>query len=1016
MSEVTRPIPAPRRSKQKLETDETDNQRGTKYENVTLVSVKDDKPPQKAEVYENVQLLINKKNKETANKEEEDKKKVYDVILEKVESLNIDVPKPAPRKKLSGVKGDSLDEELPTEKTVINNVIKDEEVPEVVPKSTGAIRKAPTIPATSSPMTADVASTSQYKRLSSSQSYDLSNAGKRERSNSIHSSNSGASMDSSTLYKTSSPKDLLKSIGATSKLLSESLTERARHKIDKNYRKSKEKVESWTLEKRKTAQKKLKKLTPNNMMKNNKKNEGDTSAENRMSVPVNESVFRDLSFTSPLTNKANNIEDLSRLSMYEVPKLNKRVQEPLPTYDEVVKDGKDENWDRLDFKRNDLTTKSLSKLNVKKANVETLSSGQLTRIKSESNMLDAIESASSSSRNGSNSSIDSIPCPNYPAPVLPPDGVYGKIKKLPRRISDDSDDDDDQVVLLRDKSFACEGTVRATYDVNESISIPSSNISKWSYIDQSALDNDSSSPEPVYANDSSLDRQGPSAGLLYEKISEMQTTLLHPVSVSDRIATTKDDMNNILDASFDVVQEFDPLLNAATKNGTVGLNIIENLMSGDNYTNVQITNNKDSSDGDSIQSENLPTPPERFDSLPQSETTEPEKVKPPPLPISLLRKKKKESVERKPTVIIHQNLALQSSSMENLCDEPEVAQYLAKVDEPVVEGDVDLRRPNKKSTVWHDLGDDPSIFEKSTSIDPVNVAATKTDKVHKSMIPIIPPAPSTNNNNNATPEEILPTYDEAMALGLAPSPSTSSISFKNRFVNLLGNIKRRPSMKQNKPEVRTILEMVPKPPLNDKYISHRGHLLKLPSGALEDLMKELSQRYFEIRDQKLVTFQDQHMTQIKETFPLKFITSIQTVISNKFNSDSGVELHCFEINIAIPKTPNTSMSNANMILTSNNNGNIKTQKSSYIYGLHQKPQRNSVMKKILESFIDKFPENYTSEFTRCGWCYMKVRSLFLFKDHLLILVFSRNQFRRIGVAVGFFFVAVDYCFTTSRTK
>lgn len=974
MSEVTRPIPAPRRSKQKTESDETDNNRATKYENVTLVK---DKPP-KAEVYENVQLLMNNKNKA-----EVEEKKLDEVLLE-VESLDVDdVPKPAPRKKLSGVKEPITDGK--TENDVNDDKIvdkMDEKISEVMKKQTGAIRKAPTVPI-STPMN-DFTSTS-HRRLSSSQSYDLINAGKRERSNSIHSSNSGASMDSSTLYKTSSPKDLLKSIGATSKLLSESLTERAKHKIDKNYRKSKERMESWTLEKRKTAQKKLKKLTPNNMLKS-KKSEADPSADSRMSVPVNDSLFRDLSFTSPLSNKANNIEDLSRLSMYEVPKLNRRVKEPLPAYDEVVKGAQDENWDRLDFKRNDLTTKSLSKLNNKKSNME---SGQLTRIKSESNMLDSIESASSSGHeNGSNSSIDSIPCPNYPAPVLPgADGVYGKIKKLPRHVSDDSDDD--QVVLLRDKSFEYTGTVRATYDVNEQMSIPSSNISKWSYIDQSALDNDSSSPEPVYANDTA-DSQQP--GLLYEKMSEMQTNLLRPVIGSSRIsvdsssssaavAIVADDMNNVLDASFEVVQEFDPLLNAAAKNGSVGLNLIENLMSGDNYTNVQLVN-KDSSDGDSIQSENLPTPPERFDSLPQSETNEAaEKVKTPPLPLSLLRKKKKETVERKPTVIIHQNLSLQADSMENLCDDTrddtEVAQYLAKVEEPSTSNDVDLRRPHKKTTVWHDLGEDPSIFEKSTTIDPINVAATKTEKVNKSMIPIIPhPPTSTNNNSAATHEEILPTYDEAMALGLAPSASTSSISFKNRFVNLLGNIKRRPSIKQTKTEVRIILEMVPKPPLNDKYLSHRGHLLKLPSGALEDLMKELSQRHFEIRDQKLVTFQDQNMTQIKETFPLKFITSIQTVISNKFNSESGVELHCFEINIAIPKTPNTTMSNANMILTSNNNGNVKTQKSSYIYGLHRKTERNSVMKKILEVFIDKFPDNYTAEFTRCGWCYMKVRKFF----------------------------------------
>uniref|UniRef100_A0A336KS94 CSON015025 protein n=1 Tax=Culicoides sonorensis TaxID=179676 RepID=A0A336KS94_CULSO len=966
MSEVTRPIPAPRRSKQKVESDEVDKSLETnKYENVTLVKDK----RASAEVYENVQLLISSKKINNTEK-----------ITNNEEAVNENVvPKPAPRKKLSGIKESSLlQEETKTEKDVAVKLPKKEEKTselENTPKPMGAIRKAPTAPTTNIIINNDF---QVHKKSSSSGSYDLncsesSSSSKRERSNSIHSSNSGSnSFDNSGYYKTSSPKELLRSLGATSKLLSESLTERAKHKIDKNYRKSKEKVETWTLEKRKTAQKKLKKLTPNNLSllksPSSKNTETDMKNDNvRMSVPINDELFRDLSFTSPLSNKANNIEDLSRLSMYEVPKLNKRVQESLPPYDEII--DKDENWDRLDFKRNDLTTKSLSKLNNKKSNKEIFVPTVLTRVKSESNIEDTIESASSS---GGNTSIESIPCPNYPAPVLSQEeGIYGKIKKISRHVSNDTDDDDDsQVVLLREKKFTDDtgGTVRATYDITEEISsIPSSNISKWSYIDTSALENDSSSPEPIYANNN-IEHSG-TKGTLYEIMSEMKSNLLHPVP-SETIAgdsssfqcNTRDDMNNVLDASFEVVQEFDPLLNAA-KNGSDGLNLIENLMSGDNYTNVNIVG-KDSSDGDSIQSDNLPTPPERFDSLPKEEIIVQQTIKTPPLPLSLLRKKKKEPIEKKPTIIIHQNLSLQADSMENLCDKGKVEQFLAQVEEPtnVSNEHVDLRKPSQKTTIWHDLNEDPKKFEKSVNIDPINVAATKTEKINKSMIPI-------NQNNNGIQDEILPTYDEAMALGLAPSPSTSSISFKNRFVNL---IKRRPSLnKPSKPEVKTILEMIPKPPLNDKYISHRGHFLKLPSGALEDLMKELSPRYFEIRDQKFVTCADNSMTQIKENFLLKHITSVQTVISNKFNSESGVELHCFEINIAIPKTHNTPMSNTNMVLTSNSSGNVKTQKSSYIYGLHRKSERNSVMKKILESFIDKFPINYTEEFTRCGWCYIK---------------------------------------------
>lgn len=914
MSEVQRPIPAPRRTKQQKVKDQVDNARSS-YENVKLI------PKEPAEIYENVQILNNSK-------------KPLVEICEDIRNANTNEtpveqspPRPAPRKKVSIPNNDEDNKQK-------------NDVPDVPKKSTGAIRKAPTVPT----VVHNHLNEQKIRRdLTEDDNHNFSES-IRDRSNSIQSSNSGFSGDSSTLYKTSSPKELFKSLGATSKLLSDSITERAKHKIDKNIRKSRERVESWTLEKKKTAQKKFKKL---NLLKSNKKIDVEDNST-RISMPVTVDLFKDIKFSSPLNTKTNNIEDLSRLSMYEVPKLHKRIKEPLPTYEDVVEEKRanNENWDRLEFKRNDLITKSMGMLSTTKKSNLTSSPLSLVRIKSESNILDIIESESS---NANTSSVDSLPCPSYPPPELPLEGVYGKIKKLNRDYSDESDE---EIVTLRNKIQDCSLTTRGTYDIRENMSLPSSNVSKWSYIDQSALDNDSSSPEPIYVNNQE-------AQPTYEKLSEMETNLLKPVFGNiSRMSSDSRDLSSIVEPDFEVVQEFDPLMEVV-KNGPDGLNLIEKLLKGDTYTNNSLI--RDVSDVESIDSENVPTPPERFDSLP---TTENESIKTPPLPLVMLRKGKKSSNDnKKPSVIIHQNMQLRSDSVENIFDEAQVEQYLAIVEETITQDEpVDLRRPQKKlkeKTVWHDINESTSKFEKAININPINESSINTEKVNKSILPL------------SIPEE-LPPYDEATAPAEALSPPSTSTSFKNKFVNLLGGIKRRPSIKNQKNEVKTVIEMIPRPPLNEKYVSHRGHLLKLPSGALEDLMKELSPRYVELRDQKFVTFQDQHMTQTKETFPLKFVTSIQTVISNKFNSESGVELHCFEINMAIPKAQNQALSNSNMVLTSSNNVTTKTQKSSFIYGVHRKTEKSLVMRKILEAFIDKFPENYTSEVTRAGWCYIKV--------------------------------------------
>jgi len=86
-----------------------------------------------------------------------------------------------------------------------------------------------------------------------------------------------------------------------------------------------------------------------------------------------------------------------------------------------------------------------------------------------------------------------------------------------------------------------------------------------------------------------------------------------------------------------------------------------------------------------------------------------------------------------------------------------------------------------------------------------------------------------------------------------------------------------------------------------------------------------------------------------------------------------VDIHCFEITTAVPKNSQSSqsLSNPNMVMTNNNCGNTKTQRVCHVYGVAKKLERNIWMQKLIESLTDVFPTNFTSEFTRAGWCYLK---------------------------------------------
>ncbi|XP_039429215.1 uncharacterized protein LOC120412693 isoform X2 [Culex pipiens pallens] len=855
----------------------------------------------------------------------------------------------------------------------------------------------------------------------------------------------GSSDSSGRKYKTTSPGELFKTIGATSRMLTESITERVTHKtkkvatkLDKNYKSSKSSIANWSSgasSKFKNVSKSINSfsedklslsLTKNKTKRSNSTGDDDFLERRQTAPPENSDLMRNIQFNSPLNNKVNNREDLTKggsssSSTYDIPKNAKRTNfEDPPPYEEPTLKSKSNSSASLasasssstnppgTFTRNSGISQSLYSRVVPKKDRgggDTPSPAPLRhKNKSESNLHGSKFYIDSVREVDIDSSTENIPPPKFPAPILQDsaktESPYGKLNIIPRQRSSSSSEEDNNLpemlkrVHIRKKTENYENVApsgsaasdRATCNsVQRIFSRRSSSIGElrnnlnlrsdsWNFYDVSSREetqreeeeeDDSSrlsTPEPTYVND----------GQIYGQICDMETSLLKP----EPARPPRHDYDEV--SISDIIDEFDPLVQRRSlaaileKTGkNVELTLIENILSAESYGRRVTVESSDESTEDSPKQ--LPKPPMRSDSLlDTSSKHEPPNKETPPIP------KRKKSREAKRSMIIHQNLQLPSDSVENLVDEAEVQPYLAVVEEPSTNPEpVDLSYPGSSQgpqSSWFVAeganAAEPEKFLKNTNVNPINenVGGKQVEKIQKEL-------PS-ELACIAEDDTYLPSYQEATAGGdplQEPLPSTSKPSVKSKLLNAL---KRRSSLK-GKGDVRTMLEMVPKPLLTERFISHHGHLLKFPSGMIGDVFNELTPRSVVLKEKIIQTYQDPQKTQPKETLHLKFILSLQCVVQHKFNSEGGLDLHCFEVVLAMPKKDGGSganqqlVTNPNLVITSTNCGNVKTQRQSHMFGVHKRSDRNLWMAKILQSVTDVFPENCLSEFTRGGWCYMK---------------------------------------------
>lgn len=897
---------------------------------------------------------------------------------------------------------------------------------------------------------------------------------KSKSNTSLNSSNSSHSVNdpsSSPKYITTSPAALFKSLGATSKLLTESITERmsvrtkdAKHKIDKMQKSSLDLV----AETKKMATSRLKnvrkninsKIGDNFSLGRSPKTTVDYSLERPQTVPANDELFQSISFNSPLASKASNCYDLTE-SSYEVPRKSvsvaRDIQSTPSLYPSLYK-LRDETFqssdsgssdDEIDgkkdfsiFERNTTVTQSM---------FSTLGAADEQRPVAAARNNHSVENLTDPKLIGIYKRIvespEERPCPSFPPPVHHHvEGLYGKLLKSNVSSSTDSDEPPVKAPVRTKRRKEYEETHirtkptetldihsnRATIDSNEYKTVPdpatddriprifSRNISStdysdpvemeeksipsqsrsesWSFYD-TARDDGGSSPEPIYANDGSSKvqpfkeavledvvqppaRKRPSGiadtppfsesvyGVLYDK--DLPGT---PMLTPQAVIRKKNTQNAAIDqsAASDIIREFDPLILTAIdkicSNKSNELILLENLLGEETYgasvgneetvsvDAVSMTPDVSDDEDEAIVEEVIPRPPKRQDSLEPTTSTS---------------KSQRNSDERR-TVIIHQNLNLRSESMENILDAEEaaVAPFLAKVENTPVFVSEDLSNPTPSRSNWF-------VSDSAESGASKSAEASKSSTKPKSEKPPPTCAP--------------PSYSEAIGeTSAAVAEATPKTSIKSMFSNVLTKmeginlgIKRKTSFKGISPamaaktEVQTIIEMIPRPMLTQRHIQHEGNLIRLPSAVADDILKEQHMRKAFIRDRKFQAYFDKDLKTAKENFPLDHITTIQCVSKHKFTNNS-VELHCFEITTATPKNTvstgqmNNVMSNPNMMMTTTNSGNTKTQRVCHLYGVGKEADRFIWMQKLFEGMTDVFQTGYTCKFYRAGWCYLKVR-------------------------------------------
>ncbi|XP_055372454.1 arf-GAP with Rho-GAP domain, ANK repeat and PH domain-containing protein 2 [Condylostylus longicornis] len=286
---------------------------------------------------------------------------------------------------------------------------------------------------------------------------------------------------------------------------------------------------------------------------------------------------------------------------------------------------------------------------------------------------------------------------------------------------------------------------------------------------------------------------------------------------------------------------------------------------------------------------------------------------------------------------------------------------------------VNLNVPLKKIEKQNDVGTDLKTL--SNEKDIIQSKKTQTswylneEALPDSQSEEMPPPYSPNVPKNSIQKYVSSLND----INFNINGRTEINKMFSNFRNKISVLKRKSSIKSTRSTTETEkkFEIIPRPKLTDMMVRHEGFLIKFPSGAIEDIFKEMQNRKAIMSDYKFLAYQESELKNLKEKICLNEVSTIQCVSNSKITENS-THYYCFEITTVTPK-----IFTQQKLLNSSNNcndlrsGNFKAQRLTHLYGISKESERDLWMQKLLQSLTNVFPTSCTCQFYRAGWCYLK---------------------------------------------
>ncbi|KAI5640871.1 PH domain-containing protein [Phthorimaea operculella] len=245
----------------------------------------------------------------------------------------------------------------------------------------------------------------------------------------------------------------------------------------------------------------------------------------------------------------------------------------------------------------------------------------------------------------------------------------------------------------------------------------------------------------------------------------------------------------------------------------------------------------------------------------------------------------------------------------------------------------------------------PTPPERSDSLFPENeISDTNENKENKPKEPKEIDSKDRNSNWFITDTDTVSVTEETVK-------PTNSV--KQRISNMLKLDHVLHKTKQNNvPQPK--VEKAERPPVNTLPVPYFSGMLNriVSGGVVEDFFKNMQSRYCVLSDQKLMCYSDPTNSILKEAYTLDNIYSLQIVLP--LSSSTSNNSYCFELSLCV----------GGRGAGAGGAGGAGPPRK-VLFSCSSASERRTWAQKIAEHLAAGFPNKYTAEFTRMGWCYLK---------------------------------------------